>query len=80
MVKKLLDINSDYGLFLSTASSRGWNSFGIEDNPIKSKMVRETYNLNVENISLKNFETDKKFDLITLWESIEKNFRFERIT
>ncbi len=73
---KALDIGSDYGIFLSVAKTRGWDISGIEENPLKCEKIKKVYELDVKNSNLKNFKTTENFNLITLWENIEKYHDF----
>lgn len=69
---KSLDINSDCGIFLSVARTRGWDIAGIEENLLKTKVINSIYNFDVKNLSFENYKNNEKLNLITLWESIGK--------
>jgi len=70
---KCLDINANTGIFASLAKIKDFNVISIEENLLKCKKIRDSYNLDVENVSFENYENKKdSFELITLWESFEK--------
>jgi tetratricopeptide (TPR) repeat protein len=71
-VGKCLDINSDYGIFLSVANIRGWETTGLEENYLKTQKIKEMYGMDVKHTSLKNFKVTESYNLVTLWESLEK--------
>lgn len=77
---EILDLNPNTGIFLSIANLRGWKTLGIENNPLKVKNINNLYNLDVINDDLNNYlETSKNYDVITLWECIEKTPDFKNI-
>lgn len=79
-ISDILDINPNTGIFLSISNLRGWKTFGVESNPLKVKNINDLYNLEVTNDNLNNYlEIDKKYDVITLWECIEKTPNFKNL-
>lgn len=71
-VGSILDIGCATGVFLQIAREEGWNVFGIEKFPIAAKEAQEK--LGRENIYIGDpldYQTDKKYDVITMWGVIE---------
>lgn len=68
--KKALDIGCAAGYFVNYLQNRGWDSMGID---ISSDCVdfARSNGLNVENGDYLELDFPEKFDLITLWASIE---------
>ncbi|GIW22598.1 MAG: hypothetical protein KatS3mg068_1605 [Candidatus Sericytochromatia bacterium] len=68
---KLLDIFSDTGIFLSIALEKDWEVFSVEENDLKSKFIKSIYpEINIQ-CDINSFSKEK-FDVITLWENIER--------
>ncbi len=68
---KILEIGCAYGRFLYQLKKLGWNVKGIELNQDAVKYAINKYNLDVENISIEEFETDEMFDVIYLVNVLE---------
>lgn len=67
--RDVLDIGCNDGFFLSGLDSRYWNLFGI-DCGANSENI-ENKNITLFNIPIENFNTSKKFYLITLLNTLE---------
>jgi tetratricopeptide (TPR) repeat protein len=70
--RKGLDIISDYGIYLSLAKTRGWDVTGFEESLLKARKIKEVQGLEIINSSFKNYNITETYDLVTLWESLEK--------
>jgi len=67
---KILDIGCAGGTFLKIAKERGWETYGIE--PFKQEFIKAKEVIgNVENVKLEDYNTNTKFDVITLFDVIE---------
>ncbi len=66
--KKLLDIGSGTGDFLSTCKNKGWNVFGVEPSK-EARIISESKDVKaVADLSLLK---EASFDIITLWHVLE---------
>lgn len=66
--KKILDIGSGTGDFLSTCKDGGWNVYGVEPSK-EARAISKNKKVNVtENLSSLN---EDSFDIITLWHVLE---------
>lgn len=76
--KHCLDINSDYGIFYENAKVRNWNVTCLENNVLKfsknKNLEKDIFKANIN-----NFHSKEKFDIITFWESLEKNSNLKEI-
>ncbi len=70
----LLDIGSSYGAFIHKMKHLGWNVKGIELNEKASKFGKTELNLDIDNTDFDKFNTNKKFDIITLRMVLEHIF------
>jgi 2-polyprenyl-3-methyl-5-hydroxy-6-metoxy-1,4-benzoquinol methylase len=69
---RLLDIGCSTGYFLSRARGRGWETFGIDIDPLAINYAREQLGLNVRFEQLKDSSyPTHNFDVITLWGVLE---------
>ena len=66
--KKLLDIGSGTGEFLSTCKKKGWNVFGVEPNK-EARTISEDKNVTAVTDLL--LLKEDRFDVITLWHVLE---------
>jgi 2-polyprenyl-3-methyl-5-hydroxy-6-metoxy-1,4-benzoquinol methylase len=66
--KKLLDIGSGTGDFLSTCKKKGWNVFGVEPNK-EARTISEDKNVTAVTDLL--LLKEDRFDVITLWHVLE---------
>lgn len=70
-VNRLLDIGCYTGVFMEVASARGWRACGIEPSEWASRIGREK-GMDIKNCAVEDIEkADGKFDLITMWDTIE---------
>lgn len=63
---KLLDVGAAAGFILQGFAGANWRGIGLEPNAEMSKFGRENFNLDIRCGSLESFETDEKFDLISM--------------
>ena len=63
---KVLDVGAAAGFILQGFIDAGWNGKGLEPNAEMAKTGREKYNLDIAQGSLESFETNEKFDLISM--------------
>ncbi len=63
---RILDIGSAAGFILRGFSANGWNGKGIEPNATMSRYGREELGLDIETGTLEDFQSDVKFDLLTM--------------
>jgi 2-polyprenyl-3-methyl-5-hydroxy-6-metoxy-1,4-benzoquinol methylase len=69
---KLLDIGCATGEFIKYMRDyKGWNVTGVEPDQKVALHASTTYKLEIINSSVENFEIEKKFDVITLWDVLE---------
>lgn len=70
--RRLLDVGCAAGFFLEAARDKGWEVRGLEISEYASKYAREELRLEVESDSITTLTKDyPKFDVITLWDTIE---------
>lgn len=62
----VLDIGTAAGFILRGFEQAGWQGRGVEPNASMSEFARKNLHLNIENISVEDFCTNEKFDLISL--------------
>ena len=67
----LLDFGCGLGGFLSAARARGWSSCGIEPNQKARTKAENTSGGVVFSTTREAQKTNKKYDVITLWHSLE---------
>jgi 2-polyprenyl-3-methyl-5-hydroxy-6-metoxy-1,4-benzoquinol methylase len=68
----LLDVGCATGFFLEAARDKGWNVRGLEISEYASAYARRELHLEVESGSITTLNRDyPKFDVITLWDTIE---------
>lgn len=63
---KMLDVGAAAGFLLKGFAENNWNGVGLEPNAEMVKFGRENLNLDIRQGSLESFETDEKFDLISM--------------
>lgn len=66
----ILEVGCSYGNFLSYIKAKGYNVYGIEPGENAAQRAREA-GLDVETVSLEDYQTDKKFDLIIMRHVLE---------
>lgn len=69
--KTILDYGCGTGDFLASMQAAGWNTRGIEPNPVARDHAREKYNLEVYDESAMESIPDHSLDTITLWHVLE---------
>ncbi|MBU1119523.1 class I SAM-dependent methyltransferase [Patescibacteria group bacterium] len=68
----LLDIGCAAGYFLSEAQKNGFSTKGIEISSFASDYAKNSFNLDVENISILDIDdTYTNFDAVTMWDILE---------
>ena len=68
---KMLDIGCAYGGFLYQMKLLGWNVKGIELNEEAVKYAIDRYGLDVEKVSIEDFQTSDSYDIIYLLNVLE---------
>lgn len=68
---RLFDIGCGTGWATSLWQKRGFDVTGLEPSPVRSKVARETYRLNVSSEHLENFVIKDLFDVIVLRHLLE---------
>ena len=63
---KMLDVGAAAGFILQGFIDEGWKGIGLEPNAEIAKTGREKFALDIWQGSLESFETDEKFDLISM--------------
>ncbi|HMG69156.1 MAG TPA: class I SAM-dependent methyltransferase [Chitinophagaceae bacterium] len=63
---KVLDVGSAAGFILKAFEKYGWSCHGIEPNETMAAYGREKLNLDIKTGSIETFETNERFDLITM--------------
>lgn len=70
--RRLLDVGCAAGFFMEAAQDRGWSVHGLEVSEYAARYAREQLHLPVDLYSItKAPEPLPKFDVITLWDTIE---------
>jgi SAM-dependent methyltransferase len=67
----VLDIGCSYGVFLKKALDQGWNAMGIEPSQNEAAFAREIFKAEVSETIIEGFESDQRWDVITLWDVFE---------
>lgn len=67
----VLDVGCSYGLFLKKVAEQGWEGFGIEPSEDEARFARERCNVEVVKTTIEEFVSDKKWDIVTLWDVFE---------
>lgn len=63
---KILDVGAAAGFLLKGFTESGWRGIGLEPNAEMARFGREKLNLEIHQGSLESFETQEKFDLISM--------------
>lgn len=63
---KMLDVGAAAGYILQGFADENWRGIGLEPNENIARIGREKLNLDIRRGSLESFETDEKFDLISI--------------
>lgn len=69
--RTLLDIGCYTGLFMKLARDKGFSVSGIEPSHWAANIGTGEYGLDIINASIYEVNIDKKFDLITMWDTLE---------
>lgn len=69
--RKILDIGAGYGTFVGVAEDRGWSATGLEFAKHNCSYAKDKYDVDLLEKNFYDFESDEKFDAITLFEVIE---------
>lgn len=73
--KSVLDLGCATGFFLKAAEDAGATSLeGVEISQYASDYAKRTYAYTIDRCSFDEFQSDKKFDLVTAWFFVEHNF------
>jgi SAM-dependent methyltransferase len=65
-IGKMLDVGAAAGFLLKGFVNKNWHGIGLEPNAEMATFGRENLNLEIKQGSLEAFETDEKFDLISM--------------
>lgn len=68
---KILELGAAYGDFLVKLRDRGWETYGVEISEDAVKIAKEKNNINIFNGTLETFETNEKFDVICMFQTLE---------
>lgn len=68
---KVLDIGCGIGEVLSVFNENGWDCTGIEFNEFAADFAKKTFDLNIINRSIYDFDGTEQYDLIMLWGVLE---------
>ncbi len=63
---RMLDVGCAAGFILQGFESMGWKGTGLDPNETMAKYGRNELNLDIQTGSLENFNTENKFDLISM--------------
>lgn len=66
----LLDIGCSSGYFLSIATSRGYNAFGVEPNKLESSHAKDN-GINIIGSTIEDIPKNLKFNVISMWDVLE---------
>lgn len=69
--RTVLDVGSGWGYFLNFLKQDGFKCYGIELSRSLAEFSRHEFNLDVDSIPIEEYETDIRFDIITLFGVIE---------
>ena len=67
---KILDVGCSTGFFLEACKQKGWDCDGLELNPSAAQFGRKR-GLNIYEQDLLNYKTQKKYDIITMFDVLE---------
>ena len=69
--KNFLDIGSASGICLKAIKDLGFKEEGFEPSNWMVNYGKEKYHVNLKSGSIENIKTDKKYDLISMWDVLE---------
>lgn len=67
----VLDVGCARGAFLNVLKNRGWSSYGVEISQDAVNLGTELYGVDLFCGTIEKFETDKKFDVICMYQTLE---------
>ncbi|MEM7333744.1 MAG: class I SAM-dependent methyltransferase [Chloroflexota bacterium] len=67
----ILDVGCATGYFLKAMAEKGWTAKGVEPSAYASAYAREQLQLDVQTGVLADYQSEEKFDVITLWDVLE---------
>ena len=67
---KVLDVGSAAGFILKGFENEGWTCYGVEPNKTMAEYGKDEFGFDIQVGDLESYETNQKFDLITLIEVI----------
>lgn len=67
----VLDVGSGMGFFLRLFDKKRWKTQGVEPSPALANLGKKYFGLNINNSFLEKFQTEEKFDVITLIDVFE---------
>ena len=68
---RLLDVGCGLGMFLRLAEERGFGVHGVDANAYAVERLRDRYGIEASNCLFEDFETDQRFDVVTMWDFLE---------
>ena len=63
---EMLDVGAAAGYILQGFCDRGWKGIGVEPNAAMSEIGRHKFQLDIKQGTLESFESDKRFDLVSM--------------
>jgi len=69
--KSILDVGAGFGMFLRLAKEYGFEGVGVEPNTQASEFIKEKYGFEIYNSMLEDVESEKNYDIITMWDLLE---------
>ncbi len=70
-VQSILDVGAGFGLFVKAFRELGLDAEGIEISDYSTKIAKEKFGIELFNGDLKDYDSNKKFDLICFYHSFE---------
>lgn len=68
---RVLDIGTNCGIFLKYLQSKNIEGEGIEPNQVASHYGRTNFQVKIDSVSLEDYQSEKKFDVITMFNVLE---------
>lgn len=63
---QLLDIGCGFGWVVKEAENRGFKAYGVDQSKTYTNLGKKTLGVDLKNVSLEKFKSDKRFDVITI--------------
>lgn len=76
---RLLDVGCAYGPFLAAAAEAGFQPEGLEPVSSAAQYVRSQLDIPVRNLAFEDFETENRYDVISMWFVIEHFVRVDEV-